>query len=448
MMNSIEYIDIVIVGAGFTGLSAAKYFSSKSIKSVIIEGRSRLGGRTLTKKICDDDDNNHLIIDLGGQWITENQKRIFSFIREYSIDLIEQTWFNENPNYLGQLIGLKPLNNEQLDIINQIYNQWDSMALEFENVENALLYEKSSQWDKISLKTFIEQNELVNDLRIKQELKLQILTLTACDCENVSLLYWLIFIRSIPGGLKTLDDGFNGAQQYKIKYGTESLCLKLANNQEIRFNEQLISVDYSLNDKILLKFNSNKQIICQRLLLAFSSTLISPIKFIPNIELDYLSSSMIAGQCIKTIFIYSKPYWKDRKINQSNKQGPCSNIFELKNPHGLIGLILGNDCSLWLNKNENELIQSIIEQYQLLYNINEKPLKTFIQYWPKESLSKGCYAAIYSPSLSSKWFHRNQSLINNRIWLASTESALEWITYIEGAIEAGQRFAQYIINSL
>ena len=78
----------------------------------------------------------------------------------------------------------------------------------------------------------------------------------------------------------------------------------------------------------------------------------------------------------------------------------------------------------------------------------KNPLQTFIQYWPKETLSRGCYAGLYPPSLSSTWRNRNKPLIDQRIWLASTEMALEWIGYIEGAIEAGQRFAQQIIQSL
>ena len=176
-MSSIEYIDIVIVGAGFSGLSAAKYFSSKSIKCIVIEGRSRVGGRTLSQKI----NNEDTIIDLGGQWIGPNQKRILSFIEEFNLKLIEQTWYHQNPNHLGETIGLKPLTNQQIEQIKKINIQWDQMALELINVENALSYNKSSIWDQLSVASFIQQHTLANDLRVQQELKLQILTLTGKD---------------------------------------------------------------------------------------------------------------------------------------------------------------------------------------------------------------------------------------------------------------------------
>ncbi|CAF0746532.1 unnamed protein product [Rotaria sp. Silwood1] len=442
-MDSIESVDVVIVGAGFAGLSAANYLSSKSIQCTVIEGRSRVGGRTLSQKILEETST----IDLGGQWIAPNQFRILSFIKQFNLDLIEQTWHDIHPNLLGQSIGLKPLTEDQLEKIVQINFEWDQMALELPSVEHALSYEKSSQWDGISVKQFIEEHPLANDIRIQQELKLQILTLTACDAEKVSLLYWLILIRSIPDGLKALDDGINGAQHYKICAGSQHVCFKLSLNENVRLNDPLKSVDYQTNDQILLTLNSNRQIKCRRLLLAFSPSLLSTIEFFPKLPSNcYCPITM--GQCIKTIFIYSIPFWRHSQVNQCEKQGPCSNIFESANPIALIGLILGDHASFWTHQDENKLIEAITEQYALLFNTNEKPIHTFIQYWPKESLSRGCYAALYPPSSCSTWRNRKKALIDGKIWLASTEMALQWIGYIEGAIEAGQRFAQDIINSL
>jgi monoamine oxidase len=173
-MNRIESVDVVIVGAGFTGLSAAKYFSSKSIEYILIEGRGRVGGRTLSEKVLDE----QWTIDLGGQWIGPNQKRVLALIEEYDLHLIEQTWYHYDPTHLGQQIGLKALSDEQLHNINEVCSQWDRMALELPNVDNALEYEKSAQWSQISVAQFLHEHPLVKDDRIKQELKLHTLTLT------------------------------------------------------------------------------------------------------------------------------------------------------------------------------------------------------------------------------------------------------------------------------
>jgi monoamine oxidase len=177
-MNEIEFVDVVIIGAGFAGLSAANYLSSKSIKCLVIEGRSRVGGRTLSKKVLDDE----LTIDLGGQWIGPNQERILSVVKEFNLELIEQTWHHQNPNYLGEIIGLKPLNCIQLKQVLEMNFQWDKMALELKSVEEAFEHENSCLWSMISVDKFVEDHPLCEDFRVKQELKLEILTLTGLFC--------------------------------------------------------------------------------------------------------------------------------------------------------------------------------------------------------------------------------------------------------------------------
>ena len=124
------------------------------------------------------------------------------------------------------------------------------------------------------------------------------LSCKACNAERVSLLYWLILIRSIPGGLKSLDDGLNGAQHYKILSGSQHICQEISLKENIHLNDPLISVDYQLNDKILLKLKSGLQIKCSRLLLAFSPSLLSTIEFFPSLSSNSYSQ-MIMGQCIK-----------------------------------------------------------------------------------------------------------------------------------------------------
>lgn len=253
-------------------------------------------------------------------------------------------------------------------------------------------------------------------------------------------------IRSIPNGLKSLDDGRNGAQHYKIASGSQQICSRISLTENVRLNDPLKSVDYRSTNEILLTLNSGIQIKCSRLLLAFSPSLLPTIDFSPSLPSNCYCQ-MTMGQCIKTIFIYSQSFWKNKQIHQIDQQGPCSNIFESTNPLALIGLVLGDHAAFWTHREESELIQAIIEQYSILYQTDEIPQQTFVQYWPKESLSRGCYAGVYPPSSSSTWRDRTKPLIDQRIWLASTEMALEWIGYIEGAIEAGQRFAEEIVRS-
>lgn len=54
---------VIVVGAGFAGLSAANALRNAGVEVVVLEGRDRLGGRAWTREVGD------VPIDLGGSWI-------------------------------------------------------------------------------------------------------------------------------------------------------------------------------------------------------------------------------------------------------------------------------------------------------------------------------------------------------------------------------------------
>ena len=56
--------DVVVVGAGFAGISAARHLMAHGIDVVVVEARDRVGGRTLNHPI----DSTH-IVEVGGQWL-------------------------------------------------------------------------------------------------------------------------------------------------------------------------------------------------------------------------------------------------------------------------------------------------------------------------------------------------------------------------------------------
>lgn len=56
--------DVIVVGAGMSGISAARYLANKKVKSIVLEARSRIGGRINTWTFKDGSK-----VDLGAAWI-------------------------------------------------------------------------------------------------------------------------------------------------------------------------------------------------------------------------------------------------------------------------------------------------------------------------------------------------------------------------------------------
>ncbi|MGO2859603.1 MAG: flavin monoamine oxidase family protein [Brevibacterium sp.] len=68
--------DVVIVGAGPTGLSAARRLQAAGREVIVLEARDRVGGRTWTDHI------DGQMYEIGGQWISPDQTALLDLVRE------------------------------------------------------------------------------------------------------------------------------------------------------------------------------------------------------------------------------------------------------------------------------------------------------------------------------------------------------------------------------
>lgn len=65
-------VDVIVVGAGLSGLSAADSLKGHdpSLRILVLEANDRVGGRSLSVDI------DEASFDLGGQWILPEQKNL------------------------------------------------------------------------------------------------------------------------------------------------------------------------------------------------------------------------------------------------------------------------------------------------------------------------------------------------------------------------------------
>lgn len=74
--------DVVVVGAGLSGLQAALYVKAAGLSVCVLEATNRVGGKTFTVQSCENGFN-----DLGAAWINDtNQSEMYKLFQKYDID--------------------------------------------------------------------------------------------------------------------------------------------------------------------------------------------------------------------------------------------------------------------------------------------------------------------------------------------------------------------------
>lgn len=109
--------DVIIIGAGFAGLAAARELSRAGRRIAILEARDRIGGRTWLNE------RMGLELELGGTWVHWTQPHVWAELRRYGLGLApsptpEQAyWWNGTRTVVGapdELLELLDRPNELL----------------------------------------------------------------------------------------------------------------------------------------------------------------------------------------------------------------------------------------------------------------------------------------------------------------------------------------------
>ncbi|GAP54003.1 putrescine oxidase [Arthrobacter sp. Hiyo6] len=72
--------DVVVVGAGPSGLTAARDLKKGGLSVAVLEARDRVGGRTWTDTI------DGALLEIGGQWVSPDQTALLELLDELGLE--------------------------------------------------------------------------------------------------------------------------------------------------------------------------------------------------------------------------------------------------------------------------------------------------------------------------------------------------------------------------
>jgi monoamine oxidase len=77
-------MSVLVVGAGFAGLAAARRLTVAGVEVVVLEARHRVGGRVWSHRL-----HNGEVVELGGEWIDSSQSILTGLAAELGLGLVD-----------------------------------------------------------------------------------------------------------------------------------------------------------------------------------------------------------------------------------------------------------------------------------------------------------------------------------------------------------------------
>ncbi len=422
---------VLIIGAGFAGLSAGIVLKKAGVKVTILEARNRVGGRVFTHK---PESANGQVIELGAEWVGNSHERIIAMCKEFGLDL-------ENNQFESDLV----LNGNHSKA-----GQW-SFSLEMEKFwsEKSNLWEKLTQtqkkkldkmdwWRFLSSKNMTERDLLLRDLIDSTDFGESIRHTSA----------YAAFAEYAESSEKNEMD-------LKIKGGNSLLADKMAetiDKNNILLDHTVKVIEQGLKKGVSVTCINGKTFSADKLICAVPTFSLLKLEWkptLPQITIDALHQLQYA-RIGKFPIVFSEKFWERDDFDMVTDTPAHYFYHGTKNQAGPKGVLtcyaIGEKADVLASVNANQRNEIILNALKPAFGDVSKYVKEeMMYYWGQDKYSAGAYA-FYG---KNQWFDVMPILKKsfNHIHFAG-EHLADWQGFMEGAINSGEEAADQILKGI
>jgi len=400
--------DVIVVGAGLSGLIAARDVLAAGHEPLILEADQRVGGRILTEDV------EGVPVELGAQWIGDTHHRMEALASELGVGIYPQFEDGETSyEFAGEVLREQAFNAkyaDELSGVERVLRKLDQMA-ETVPVDTPWLAPEADVWDRVTAGQWYDSQGLSRVARTL--LEICTVGILAVPTVEVSLLCLLLNVAvcGVTADLLAESEGRGG----------------------------LVA--------------AGRQVI-----VALSPALAGRIMYDPPLPgvRDQLTQRMPHASAHKMFAIYDEPFWRRDGLNGQliSEVGPArmSNDSCLPDEAGGPGIILafleGESARVagrWPAEQRQRALRAELGRH--FGQRAAEPQRIVERGWADREWIRGCYNSNLGPCGLLHFGPALSKPIGPIKW-AATETASAWSGYMEGAVEAGHRAAREALEGI
>jgi monoamine oxidase len=458
--------DVVVVGAGFAGLTAARAIQAAGHSVVVLEARNRVGGRAWNHDL-----GGGAVSERGATFVGPTQDRILALASALGVGTFD-TYDNGDDVYVNGSnrmtysdtgpLGTAPPDPTIAAETVAVVAQLDQMASTVP-VDAPWEASNAETWETYTLERWIDENSASPNFHALVPAATR--PIFGAEPRELSLLFVLFYIASSgdernPGTFERNFDTRGGAQQSRFIGGSQAIPIKIASQlgNRVVLNSPVRQIVQGGGGVTV--HSDRATVKAKQVIVAIPPALAARIDYEPILDFqrDQLMQRYGQGTLTKVAAVYDRPFWRDAGLTGTavDTGFPVSATFDdsppsassSQGPGVIFGFVGGDNARTYAGMSPSDRQAAVLKQYANYFGQQALNATGFFETaWSGEQWTRGCPVGIPSNGTLlayGPWIRQP----SGRIHWAGTETSQYWNGYMDGAVRSGERAADEVLHVL